>query len=215
MIFVKSRPRGFTIIEMSVATGLMALLALVLSFGWQSLGRATVDLIARTQIAQEMDFTVAALSHDLGGCVVNAEGQTATTSFPITSDNAVTVFQAPPSSGTVSASDGTQIPIKWTLDNGDRVEYDIETSPETSTTEWKHNLVRNYYNKKDDKTTKFTVAKNVDSVETCWDSNKNLVIKVVFSCNYHVLTGGKQDRTQSIIKRSCKLVTNMPSPREI
>jgi prepilin-type N-terminal cleavage/methylation domain-containing protein len=206
MTSAKSR-KGFTIIEMSVATGLMALLALVLSFGWQSLGRATVDLIARTQIAQEMDFAAAMLSRDLGGCVVNAEGQTATTSFPIAQDRPL--FNYPTSSGTATS-------IKWELDNGDTIEYDVEVSPETSTTEWKHNLVRKYYNKKDDKTTKFTVAKNVDSVETSWDSNKNLVIKVVFSCNYHFLDkNGKQDRTQSIIKRSCRLVTNMPSPREI
>ena len=194
--------KGFTIIEMSVATGMMALLALVLSYSWRSLGKATVDLIARVQLAQEMDFAVAALSHDLGGCVVNSVG---TATFPFVKSNTLFIY---PTSSTSSST------IAWRLDNDDTISYELDTSSEASSTEWKHNLIRRYTPKVGDSKI-FTVAKNVDSITASWDANDNLVIKIEFSCNYKSLNSqGKQDRTRSILKRACKLVTSVPSPKE-
>jgi type II secretory pathway pseudopilin PulG len=199
------KPRNaFTMIEMSVATGMMALLALLVSYSWQSLGKATVNLIARVQITQEMDFAVAAISHDLGGCVVNSQG---TATFPF--NNLNPSITSPTTSGTATS-------IQWELDNGDKVTYELENSPETSSTEWKHNLVRRYYANSDKTSTKFTVARNVDSIKATWENDNQLAVEIVFSCNYKTLNKeGKQDRTQSILKRACKLVTNQPSPKEI
>lgn len=61
--------RGFTIVEVLVATALTVFLAYLLSTVWAELEKSTVDLIARGQLMQEMDMAVAALSRDLGGSV--------------------------------------------------------------------------------------------------------------------------------------------------
>ena len=55
-------------IEVTIVSGLMAFLALLLSNAWVGgIGKATVDLIARAQLAQEMDIATMALGRDLGG----------------------------------------------------------------------------------------------------------------------------------------------------
>jgi type II secretory pathway component PulJ len=53
----------------------MAVLALVISTAWSDVGRTAVDLIARTQVLQEMDMAVATLSRDLGGSLANPNGR--------------------------------------------------------------------------------------------------------------------------------------------
>lgn len=67
--------RGFTLLEATIVSGLMALLAVVLSSAWIGVGRPAADLIARSQLFQEMNMAVTALSRDLGGSVANPEGR--------------------------------------------------------------------------------------------------------------------------------------------
>lgn len=208
MFSANNRRQGFTLIEMSVAAVLMALLALILSESSRTLGRATVDLIARAQLAQEMDFVAAALSRDLGGCVVNSLGQTATTFFPISTDT------APPSAYFIAPRDTTSVSsIHWRLDNNDEITYQLDTSNSDA---WKrNNLVRVYYHNIGNTTTAFTVARNVDNFQSRWDSVKSvLTITIDFSCNYPpaTLTPTSDDRTHSIVKRTSVLVVNKPSP---
>jgi type II secretory pathway component PulJ len=61
------RRRAFTMVEVTVACWLSALLAIMLSTTWVLVMRPTADLIAWGQLFQEMDIAVATLSRDLGG----------------------------------------------------------------------------------------------------------------------------------------------------
>jgi prepilin-type N-terminal cleavage/methylation domain-containing protein len=67
--------RGFTLVEMSVASACMAVLALVISSAWYGVGRTATDLVVRSQLLQEIDMAVATLSRDLGGSPANTEGR--------------------------------------------------------------------------------------------------------------------------------------------
>lgn len=203
MISTNNRRKGFTIIEGVVASALMGVLALILSSAWVSVGRATVDLIARVQLAQEMDFAAAALSRDLGGCVANFTGQPAT--FPIVRS---ATFVLP--TGTDESSS-----IQWTLDNGDTITYELDTS---NSDLWKRsNLVRMYHDESAGEDTTFTVARNVDSFQASWSPDgKRLSIEIKFSCNYRYRDSSgapTYDRTHSIVKRTCVLVTDTDDPR--
>jgi prepilin-type N-terminal cleavage/methylation domain-containing protein len=63
----QKRRNGFTLIELTIASLLTALLALMLSTSWVMLNRPTSSLIAWGQLFQEMDIAVTALTRDLGG----------------------------------------------------------------------------------------------------------------------------------------------------
>jgi type II secretory pathway component PulJ len=191
MISAQGRRSGFTIIEMSTATCVTAVLASGLWFGWHGLCKATVDLIARAQLAQEMDFVAAALSRDLGGCIANSVGQAAT--FPVCS---------------VSSDSGTlMIPV------GDTDNHQIRYYQDTSNSNpWqRNNLIRGYWDSSGTEISRFTVARNVDGI-TFGSSGTSLTITVNFSCNYHV--SSIPDRSNPIVKRSCAFVTNIPSPKQ-
>lgn len=68
-------PRGFSLVEVSVASGLMAFLAVLLSQTWTALGRPLAETAARARLAQEADLALAALSRDLGGSLSNSAGR--------------------------------------------------------------------------------------------------------------------------------------------
>jgi prepilin-type N-terminal cleavage/methylation domain-containing protein len=61
------KKHGFTMIELTVATSLTVVLALMLSSSWVMLNRPTASLAAWGQLFQEMDLAVAAITRDLGG----------------------------------------------------------------------------------------------------------------------------------------------------
>ena len=67
-------PRGFTLLEITVVSGLMVFLAVLLSAAWSGIGKTTVDLVARGQLAQEIDIATASLSHDFGGSLPTPAG---------------------------------------------------------------------------------------------------------------------------------------------
>jgi prepilin-type N-terminal cleavage/methylation domain-containing protein len=68
--------RGFTLVELTVVSLLMAVLAVLLSSAWVGVGRTAADLIGRTQLVRERDVAVAALGRDLGGCSVEPDART-------------------------------------------------------------------------------------------------------------------------------------------
>lgn len=147
-----------------------------------------------------MDFVAASLSRDLGGCVVNSKGQTATTTFPIDASTFIAPTDTTPSSS-----------IKWKLDNTDTITYQLDTS---NSDLWKrNNLVRIYHAAGKNPDAQFTVARNVDGFQASWSSDgSTLTITVDFSCNYRPSDPTASDaRTQSIVKRTCVLVVNKPS----
>ena len=63
-----NRRKGFTLVELMVVSVLMAVLAVLLSSAWVGVGRTAAGLIGRSQLVQERDLAVVALSRDLGGC---------------------------------------------------------------------------------------------------------------------------------------------------
>ena len=202
MIFARYRRKGFSVIEMSVATGLLALLSLIISESWHGLGKATVDLIVRAQIAQEMDFVAAALSRDLGGFATDS-------TTPTTPINTITIATPP---GTTDSNS-----ICWQLDNGDTITYQLASSDQDA---WKHNnLVRIYYSKFNKVTTRFNVARNVDTFQATWNPDGpvlTLTLTITFSCNYLPPDPTASDaHTKPIIKRTCVFVTYMPSPKQL
>ena len=192
------RSRGFTIVEVSVVSGMMAALVMVVSMGWRSIGKAAVDIIARSELVQEMDLTIASLTRDLGGCAVNTTGQIAT-SAP----------RPPEEPSSVSEIDH----LKLTQDDGaSYIEYQLDS---TNSDLWKrNNLVRTYYDASTGKTTTFTVARNVDSFLASWDPGASkLKLTITFSSNYRSRDTGNNptyDRTHSLVKRTCVLVACQP-----
>ncbi len=63
----RARHKGFTLAEVTIVSGLMVFLAVLLSAAWSGIGNTTVDLVARGQLAQEIDIATASLSRDFGG----------------------------------------------------------------------------------------------------------------------------------------------------
>jgi type II secretory pathway pseudopilin PulG len=64
--------RGFTLVEVTIVSGLTAFLAILLSSAWMGMSRSTVDLVGRGRLIQELDMAVASLSRDLGGSLAVA-----------------------------------------------------------------------------------------------------------------------------------------------
>jgi type II secretory pathway component PulJ len=71
----RSRRCGFTLVEATVTSGLMAILAVLLSSLWAGCGRPATDVIARCRVAQEMNLAVGALARDLGGSLAGGAGR--------------------------------------------------------------------------------------------------------------------------------------------
>lgn len=70
-----NQQKGFSLVELTVVSTLMALLAMLLSSAWFGMGRTATDLIGRGQLVQERDLAVAALSRDLGGCLIDPDAR--------------------------------------------------------------------------------------------------------------------------------------------
>ena len=66
---------GFTLMETTVVSVLMTVLAIVLSSAWTGFERPTISVIARARLAREMALAVDCLARDLGGSLGNAEGR--------------------------------------------------------------------------------------------------------------------------------------------
>jgi prepilin-type N-terminal cleavage/methylation domain-containing protein len=72
----RARPRrGFTVLEVSVATGLLALLAVLISAVWVGFGRPSAEADRRARLATEANLAVAALAADLGGGIADESGR--------------------------------------------------------------------------------------------------------------------------------------------
>ena len=66
--------------ELTIVSVLMVFLAMLLASSWVTICKSMVDMTARTEVAQEMDFAVAALSRDLGGSLY-LSGSSTTAAF--------------------------------------------------------------------------------------------------------------------------------------
>lgn len=69
------RRRAFTLMEVTLVSGLMSLLVLLLSSTWYGACRPALDLIVRGELLQEADMAVASLARDFGGSLANPSGR--------------------------------------------------------------------------------------------------------------------------------------------
>lgn len=67
--FGRSRPAGFTFLEMLVVSVLMAGVTVMVGQFWVGFSRNMVDMAARTVTAQELRLVLSGLSQDFGPCV--------------------------------------------------------------------------------------------------------------------------------------------------
>lgn len=180
---------------------MMSLLALVLSSSWSSLGKTTINVIARVQLAQEIDFTTAALCRDLGGCL--------TDKTPADQIDAAFPF----ANWTCDTSDSDNHILKISVGDtaGHIIIYRRDTENENL---WlRNNLVRIYADSTEKEESRFTVAKNVDKM-TLDLGTGTLKIMVEFSCNYHPDNPeASTARSAPLIKRTCVLVASKPESK--
>jgi type II secretory pathway component PulJ len=72
-----SRP-GFTLLEATIVSGLMAVLAVLLAAVWAGFGQPARDIVERARVSQEAQLAIAALARDLGGSLANAAARLGT-----------------------------------------------------------------------------------------------------------------------------------------
>jgi len=194
------RRGGFAVVEMLITASMMLILAVVLWSSWDSLGKTTVNVMARVQLAQEMDFVAAAFSRDLGGCLADPTPAAQTGSaFPFTN-------------WSVDTSDPTNHVV--TISVGDVDDRKIIYRRDTDNVDpWKrNNLIRICKKTKptESEESRFVVAKNVDSMILDLDANA-LTIKVNFSCSYKFTNPSDSSARQNpLVKRTCVLVAGKP-----
>ena len=79
--------RGFTLVEVTLVTGLTVFLAVLLSSVWRNITLFTNDAVGRGQLMEEIDLATASLSRDLAG------------SLPIVATSSFAVGTGKPDSG--------------------------------------------------------------------------------------------------------------------
>jgi prepilin-type N-terminal cleavage/methylation domain-containing protein len=178
------RQRGFTLLEVTIVSGLMAFLAVLLSAAWTSVGRSSSDLIVRGRIAQEIDLAMAALSRDLGGSLsdpasrLGAKKQGQWVGWTAVADDA-----NPPNTKLLLCFDGGTDPNgqpDWALPDN-MVVYQLESN---ALTRWDQNA-----------NTTFTVARYVDGFVVAPEDAD--AVRIVLTFKYRKLT-----RTCTLIVRS-------------
>ncbi|MEN6458373.1 MAG: hypothetical protein ABFC63_05535 [Thermoguttaceae bacterium] len=189
--------RGFTLIEVMLASGLTVFLAIVLSTAWVALSRPTAELIAWSQLFQEVDMAVASLARDLGGSL--------------------------PDNGLGGKTQGRLLACKRVSDSGDHLWlcYDGGTSPDgvavwSSPTD--DTTVEYYVDPTTDSTsnryqrllrvkhvggvaTTFTVARYVTSMNITESSSSTLRIELNFQFNGFIPKG-----SGTPLSRQCILI---------
>ena len=65
--------QGFTLLEMTIVSGLMGFLVVLISATWSAFIRPAADLAQRSRIAQEANFAVASLTLDLAGSLADSQ----------------------------------------------------------------------------------------------------------------------------------------------
>ena len=171
------RRNGFSLVEVTLTSGLTVFLAVVLSTTWALLIRPTADAIAWGQLFQEMDIAVTAIARDLGGSQPDyadpipanpqrggkkqgllIECKTSNDSF---GDHLLLCFDGG------DAPDGT---ADWEIPTDDTiVDYYVDNSTNT--------LIR--WNQKTNTT--FTVAKNVAGMTIVDDGNLQITLTFTHS----------------------------------
>jgi hypothetical protein len=71
----RARRRGFSVVEVTVVSGLLVTLAMLLSNAWIGLARPFLEATFQCRLAQEADLALAAFARDLGGSLSDTAGR--------------------------------------------------------------------------------------------------------------------------------------------
>jgi prepilin-type N-terminal cleavage/methylation domain-containing protein len=174
-----NRRRGFTLLEVTLVSGLMVIFAMLLSSTWSGVGRPAADLIGRGLLVQERDLAIAALSRDLGGSLgdPNArkddiiKGQWLRWDRPANVDRPLNTDLRLLYDGRTDPA--TPISLAWAAPNT-IIRYVVE-----SNTLFRWDELANTY---------FAVAKNVDSMNVTAISGRPDAFNIVLCFKYRKLT---------------------------
>jgi prepilin-type N-terminal cleavage/methylation domain-containing protein len=179
MTHMSSRRHGFTLMEVTIVSGLMAVLAMLLSSAWIGVGRPAADLVTRSQLVQERDMAIVALSRDLAGSL-NTPNRTGGKQLGRWIGwQAATNAEQPQNADLRLLYDGRtdpSVPISysWALPNT-RVLYLVAANT----------LIRR---ENDDLTTDFTVARYVDGMKVTAISGRPDALNIVLCFKHQKVT---------------------------
>jgi prepilin-type N-terminal cleavage/methylation domain-containing protein len=74
--FRRAYRRGFSLVEVSVVSGLLVALAMLLADAWSAFGSPLVETAFRCRLDQEAHMALASLARDLGGSLGDTTGRT-------------------------------------------------------------------------------------------------------------------------------------------
>jgi hypothetical protein len=186
------------LMEVTVVSGLMAFLTVLLSWAWAGVGRTNVDLIVRGTVAQEIDIATTALCHDLSGNLPEPAGALQGTrqagrllAWRLSNSNTVLELcydslTVPNDTADWSSIGSSAVTVQYRLDTATHTL--IRTQMIGSTTD-----------------SVFTVARNVDAFALSLDADNTLHISLTFACYYRTDT----DRANPILKRTCTFVAKL------
>jgi hypothetical protein len=191
---------GFTLVEVTVVSGLMVLLALLLASLWRGMGRSATDLIGRSQLVQERDLALVSFCRDLEGNIGDPDrrgclqkGQWIAWDAPA---NAVFATESDLRLLFDGRSDPTTpISYTWASPPNTIVRYLVAADPAASTLT--KVLVRRV---NENSATDFIVAKHVSSMRVNGIAGRPDAFNVVLCFNYQSLT------------LTCDFTVEMPSP---
>jgi prepilin-type N-terminal cleavage/methylation domain-containing protein len=200
MISTARHRRGFTLLELMLVAGLMAFLAVLLSETWAGIGKSTIDLIARSQLSQEIDVAVASLGRDLGGSLALPDS-------------------VPDSRSELLGPKAKWRLIDWRMNSVTAcLELDFDGNPDDDA-KWKSvDRVVAYRWDQESRSlirtdglldasvpdTTFVVARNVDDFSFNMPDDRTLCIALTFGCYYR----WDDQRTRPLVKRTCTLTAN-------
>jgi type II secretory pathway pseudopilin PulG len=173
--------KGFTILEVTIVSGLMAFLSMLIASTWAGMGRPTGYLIRRGQCMQEMELVIATLAHDLGGYQADYSNTVDSVSQPGTKKGGRFT-------GWVAGSSSLQLTF---YDETDLKDYSITYSLDTV-----HNLLKRTKSKDN---TSYTVARNITAF-TVTDYTSYIQIDLTFQ---YTVSG-------KAFSRSCTLQAKKP-----
>lgn len=176
--------------ELTLASGLLAVLGLLLSSMWVSVGRTAADLVGRSRLVQERDLAIAALSSDLGGYSVRPAAQTgekmdgrwinwqivSNAQLPTNQDLILTYDGGTDSSGNVLPNSEVRYLVMEDANSGPNLSTLILVRRETPSV-----LAPASY-------TDFTVAKNVYSMTVVTDPAESTAVRIMLCFKYRTLT---------------------------
>jgi prepilin-type N-terminal cleavage/methylation domain-containing protein len=177
MMVMANRRRGFSLVELTVVSVLMAVFAVLLSSAWVDVGRTAAGLIGRSQLVQERDMAVAALSRDLRGCSVEPDAQTGEkltgrwlkwecpNNATVASNQDLVLFYD-------GGTDSNGVPLSNTV-----VRYLVDAG-----------LLKRRKSVNGGSPTDFTVAKNVCRMTVAPDGSPASAVRIVLCFKYRTLT---------------------------